>query len=209
MKTSESINTIAPALVKAQAAIEAVVKDKTGTVQKDGKNLYSYKYSDLASVIEHVKPPLNANGIAFLQVPGRADGGVSVTTRLVHESGEWIEGDTFIPCTVSSPQVFGSAITYAKRYGLQAIVGLPSEDDDAKKANDDAEQANREPTEQEVSDALMLLAEEAADGFGAVQRTMEKLRPPLQTYLRRHKKTELGSIKTAATKNAETSHAAH
>lgn len=138
VRTSESIREIAPALVKAQAAIEAVVKNKTGKiVAKEGKSGYEYKYSDLASVIDHVKGPLNENGIAFLQTLGAGQTGIQVTTRLLHQSGEWIEDDTPVPCPYATAQAFGSAYTYGKRYGLQAMVGLPSEDDDGKKATDD------------------------------------------------------------------------
>jgi hypothetical protein len=138
VKTSESVKEIAGALVKAQMAIKAVVKDKTGRIQgKDGKQGYEYKYSDLASVIEHVKGPLNDNGIVFIQTPERGEGGVTVTTRLLHISGEWIDGDTFVPVPYATAQAFGSGISYAKRYGLQSMTGLPSEDDDGKRATDD------------------------------------------------------------------------
>ena len=202
MRTSESVAKIAPALVSAQAAIRAVVKDKVGRIPgKDGKQGYEYRYSDLGSVIDHVRGPLNTAGIAFLQAAARDQGGIIVTTRLLHTSGEWIEDDTPIPCPVSTAQAYGSAITYGKRYGLQSIIGLPSEDDDGKRATDDAEQANRDVTEQEISDALMLLAEEATEGMAAVQQAMEGLRPKLQAHLRKAKKAELASIKIAATKN--------
>lgn len=138
MQTSEHVDQLAVALVKAQAAIEAVVKDKTGKIKgKDGKDGYEYKYSDLASVIEHVKEPLNANGICFLQSPGRAEGGVMVVTRLMHVSGQWAQSETFVPVPYGSAQAYGSAITYGKRYGLQAMTGLPSEDDDGKRASED------------------------------------------------------------------------
>lgn len=138
MRTSESIKELAGALVKAQMAIEAVKKDKVGRIQgKDGKQGYEYKYSDLASVIEHIKQPLNDNGLVFIQSPERADGGIIVATRIMHVSGEWVEGETYVPVPFATAQAFGSAISYGKRYGLQAMTGLPSEDDDGKKATDD------------------------------------------------------------------------
>ena len=120
MKTTESIVKIASALLKAQKNIK--------TVQANSENNhFQYKYADLASVIEACKKPLNDEGISILQ----AVEGTSVETILLHESGEYIS------CSVSivskdpnDPQKMGSAITYAKRYGLQSLVLLPTDDDD-------------------------------------------------------------------------------
>lgn len=145
MKTSEQIDKIVPALLKAQQAIGAVVKDKTGKVLTKSGREYEYKYSDLASVIEHVKGPLNENGIVFIQTLGGDATGISVTTRLFHESGQWLEGTIYM-AVQGSPQVLGSAITYSKRYSLQSMTGLPSEDDDGKAAGDKPNGADRPNT---------------------------------------------------------------
>jgi hypothetical protein len=59
-----------------------------------------------------------------------------VTTRLQHDSGEWIEQTIYLPVPQQTPQAYGSAITYAKRYQLQSMTGLPSEDDDGQKASE-------------------------------------------------------------------------
>ena len=59
---------------------------------------------------------------------------IVVTTRIMHSSGEWIEGDCILPPTKADAQGYGSAITYAKRYGLQAMAGVPSVDDDGNDA---------------------------------------------------------------------------
>jgi len=128
MRTSESIAKIAPALVKAQAAMTAAAKSATNPHFKS-------KYSDLATVIDAVKGPLNDNGIVFIQSPANNDAGVTVTTRFQHESGEFIEDTIYLPVTTQTPQAFGSGITYAKRYGLQSMAGLPSEDDDGQAAS--------------------------------------------------------------------------
>lgn len=101
----------------------------------------------------------------------------------------------------------GKAVSYAVKYAYLKAFALETGDDPEKDSIDHAPAG--EPTSQEINDALMLLAEEAADGFGAVQKTMDALRPPVREYLRKHKKTELASIKTAATKNAEPAHASH
>ncbi len=142
METSVSVEKIAPAFLAAQKVIDAVKRDKTGKIEtKTGRN-YEYKYSDLQSVIVHVKPPLNENGIAFLQTCAATAGGVNVITRLQHESGEWYEGCVFIPVATLSAQAMGSAITYGKRYGLQSMTGLASEDDDGVAASKPEERPN-------------------------------------------------------------------
>lgn len=127
MKTSESIKAISTALVKAQKEIKAVTKDAANPFFKS-------KYADLPAVIEAIKKPLNDNGIVFLQP---VDGEV-VRTRLIHESGEWIEDDgvKIICAKPNDPQAQGSAITYARRYGLMSFLSIPTEDDDAESAMD-------------------------------------------------------------------------
>jgi len=125
MKTSESIVKITPAFLSAQKNIESVIKDSNNPFFKS-------KYADLSAVIEACKDKLNTEGIAILQPID----GMSVETILVHTSGEWFSSST--PIVVkdeNNPQALGSAITYAKRYGLQSMVLLPAEDDDGNKAS--------------------------------------------------------------------------
>lgn len=128
MKTSTNISAIAPALLKAQKAIKAALKDATNPHFKS-------KYADLSSVIDAVKEPLNANGITFLQGVEDAEHGVAVETMLLHESGEWMSSTIKIPATKQDAQGYGSATTYARRYGLQAMCGVPAEDDDGNAAS--------------------------------------------------------------------------
>lgn len=125
MKTSLTIEKISPALLKAQIALESVKKGATNP-------FYKSLYADLPSVIEAVKKPLNDNGISYLQ-PVCGD---RVETVLVHSSGEWIgdEGTPIATKSTTDPQATMSAISYARRYGLQSILGLPAVDDDAEKA---------------------------------------------------------------------------
>lgn len=118
------MNELAKALVKAQAAMSHAAKDSKNPHFKSA-------YSSLASVIDAVRPALSANGLAFVQMLHTAESGVAVETVLIHESGEQLScGTLFIPATKQDAQGFGSAITYGKRYGLQAALGIASEDDD-------------------------------------------------------------------------------
>ena len=94
------------------------------------------KYADLASVWDAIRDPLAANGISVVQAP-RADGPkVTVETLLVHSSGQWMKDELTMTAQQASPQAIGSAITYARRYALAAMVGVaPIEDDDGNAAS--------------------------------------------------------------------------
>lgn len=137
MKTSESINKIAPALLKAQRAIKFAVKDSQNPH-------FRSTYADLSSVIEACKPALNEAGIVFIQMAEPCDpGSIALTTRLIHESGEWIESTATCAAAKPDAQAFGSATTYLRRYTLASAVGLYQDDDDgnagtASKQNQDS-----------------------------------------------------------------------
>lgn len=121
-----------------QAFLEAQKKIKP--VKKDGKNPYfNSRYATLEAVINNVKEPLNDVGISILQ-PVMGD---KVVTRLIFTDGTSIDdGGTPIVCkAINDPQAQGSAITYARRYGLMSILGLPADDDDAESAT-----SHNEPT---------------------------------------------------------------
>lgn len=135
MQKTESISKLAIALVKAQSELHKVAKSANNPFFKS-------KYADLATIIDAVKPILNNNGIVFLQlVDTNADGSTAVETMLLHESGESISGRTpVVVAKQNDPQALGSAITYAKRYGLQALVGVATKDED-----DDGEAAMGRP----------------------------------------------------------------
>lgn len=128
MRTSREIDKIAPAFLAAQKAMQGAPKSATNPHFKS-------KYPDLATVIEAVKEPLNAVGIGFLQTITNDTTGVMVETTLLHESGQWLAETQYLPVPQQTPQAFGSGITYAKRYGLQSMCGLPSEDDDGERAS--------------------------------------------------------------------------
>lgn len=132
MKTSESIAKLSSALVKAQKEITFASKDALNPHLKS-------KYADIPSVIDAIKVPLNNNGIAYIQTPCMMqDMHLQLTTRLIHESGEWIEETMSIPMIKQDPQAYGSALTYARRYALSAITGLYADDDDGYAASNHA-----------------------------------------------------------------------
>ena len=124
MRTSESIQTIAPALLKAQKAIGPAIKDKTNP-------LYKSKYADLHAVMKACLDALNGNGLVLLQTPVHSeDSKVHMTTRLQHESGEYMEETFSIPAQKQDPHGYGSACTYLRRFSVSAWLGIVTEEDD-------------------------------------------------------------------------------
>jgi len=128
MKSSESLSKLAPALVKAQAAM-------AGATKSAANPFFKSKYANLEEVIRVVKEPFAANGLCFIQNPVSGEGTAGVETIILHESGEFISNEFLLKCSKADPQGMGSAITYARRYGLQSACGIPSEDDDGNAAS--------------------------------------------------------------------------
>jgi hypothetical protein len=125
---SESISKLAPAILKAQKSM--------GNAIKDSKNpFFKSSYADLNAVREACMPALNDNGISVLQTTLNVDNRAYVRTTLLHESGEFISSDTeILTSKANDAQGYGSGISYARRYGLQALVCLGSADDDGEGA---------------------------------------------------------------------------
>ena len=123
MKKSESIKEIALALNKAHS-------EMSGAKKGSENPFFKSSYANLEEVIKCSKGPLCDNGLAISQFPITEEGKAGVTTILMHVSGEWLEDTLLLSCAKQDPQGMGSAITYARRYAYQSILGIPSEDDD-------------------------------------------------------------------------------
>lgn len=125
MKTSESIKNIASALAKFQGSVSDPAK--TGV----NPFFHGSKYVTLDELIKAVRLPLTENGLSFVQSCAGADKSISVTTLLLHTSGEWLESDALVlPLTKNDAQGAGSALTYGRRYSLQSLLGIGWENDD-------------------------------------------------------------------------------
>ena len=127
MKQSDSISKLATAMCEAQSQMGGAVKDSANPFFKS-------KYADLTSVVKAIKEPFAANGLSYIQMPHSSESGVGVTTRLMHSSGEWLESEFVLPLVKRDPQAAGAALTYARRYALQSVAGIPNADDDAESA---------------------------------------------------------------------------
>lgn len=161
MIKSETLAKLAPALVKAQKNM--------GAAMKDSKNpFFKSKYADLNAIIDASIPALNEQGIAVLQSPGLQDGASVINTILLHESGEFIAGQSRVVAKSSNnPQDEGSATTYARRYGLQAMVTLKAEDDDGEAAMGRKAPEAPKPVQKVETPKKVEIAEKMADAAGS------------------------------------------
>lgn len=133
MKTSENVNEIVSALVAAQREFTAAKKDSLNPH-------FGSKYANLAAVWDACSGPLAENGLVATQDATRDEHGVSVTTRITHVSGQWMEyGPLCVPLDKPNAHGVGSAITYGRRFSLSAALGIVADDDDD--GNAAAEQA--------------------------------------------------------------------
>ena len=139
MAASENLNELAAALSKTQAMLQGAIKDAKN-------DHFKSKYADLASCWDACREALAANGLSVVQLPEGDGSVVTMTTMLIHTSGQWVScTGTFKP-TKADPQGLGSCITYARRYQLCAIVGISPEDDDGNAASEPVkQQAKPEP----------------------------------------------------------------
>ena len=150
MNKSESIKELASALAKAQAVIEGATKDKTNPA-------FRSKYADLGNCWDAARKPLTDNGFAVIQPARLTELGVEVETMLVHSSGEFVSETLTIPLSKRDAHGVGSAITYGRRFGLCAMVGISPEDDDGnhgagKNGQNGQQDATQTPWTRELAD---------------------------------------------------------
>lgn len=123
MDKSDSIKNLAIAQSKMQAQIGGATKDANNP-------FFKARYADLSAVVKAVKGPFSDNGLSYVQFPVEDNGRIGVETILMHESGEYLINKFTVQLSKQDAQGAGSAITYCRRYALQSIAGIPSEDDD-------------------------------------------------------------------------------
>ena len=147
--SSDDIDKIAPAFLKAQEESKGAKKDQKNPHLKN-------MYADFASVVDACKESLHKNKIAYIQLLGNKDGKNTIKTILLHESTQWIGDEAFLPEIdqkgINAAQAVGSSISYMKRYGLQSATGTISEDDDGNAAGKSSGQASGQSTSQSKQD---------------------------------------------------------
>lgn len=143
MTMSATIGKLAEALSKMQGEMAEAKKETNNP-------FLNKKYADLATCWAVAREPLSRNGLAVVQTTAqsfeeigeanRKQLVITINTILMHASGEWISGSMSMPLAKNDPQGVGSAVSYGRRYGLSAILGIVGKDED-----DDANAASMPP----------------------------------------------------------------
>lgn len=125
MQKSDNIALLATALVQAQPQVKTALMDSVNPFFKS-------KYADLGAVWDAVQDALKNHDLTVTQFPDAIGQEPALTTMLIHASGEWLSGTYPLMVTdkESTPQGYGSALTYARRYGLSAVMGVIADTDD-------------------------------------------------------------------------------
>ena len=158
MYTSESINELVSALVKVQKDLPTMTKNEKG---------YGYNYASLAATIEDTRQILADAGLVVIQLTTNIDDKPAITTILTHTSGQFISGVAAAPLVemkgCNEAQRTGAVYSYLRRYGLQAILNLGTEDNDAssngfkkaeaKKEDKPANKTFKKPAAKKVADS--------------------------------------------------------
>jgi hypothetical protein len=203
METSGQINELAAALAKAQGEMGGAIKESQNP-------FFRSKYADLASVKEAIREPFAKHGLSAVQFPkteyvgtpepyewtaksGETRYGVrvvcvvSVLTRVLHASGQWMEDSVSTMLPTGDPQAVGSAITYLRRYALQSAAGVAPEDDDAEaahgRAQGQAQRPTKPPAPEGFDDWWTDIAAVADNGQDVLRKAWETSPKPFRAYV--------------------------
>jgi hypothetical protein len=217
MQTSEQINELAAALSKAQGEMRSALKDSANP-------FFRSKYADLASVREAIQVPFAKYGLSTVQFPKTEYAGtpepyewtaksgetrygvrvvcvVSVLTRLLHASGQWMEDSVSTMLPTGDPQSVGSAITYLRRYALQSVAGVAPEDDDAEAAQSRGNaqrQAPAPPTPEGFDDWWADMTAVADNGQDVLRKAWEGSAKAFRAYVSTTKREAWEALKARA-----------
>jgi hypothetical protein len=135
---SEEIGHLSAALVKAQSEVDNAVKNATNPH-------FRSSYANLEAVLFTVKPILAKHDLSVVQFPGYEDGVCTLSTLVLHKSGEWLQSEAGAPLDKPTAWSVGSCVTYLRRYSLASICQIAQEDDDGSAAS---EPSNPKPAKQ-------------------------------------------------------------
>lgn len=181
---SPACDQIAKALSAAQAAMQAAKKDASNPH-------FGSRYSSLAEVWDAIREPMTKQGLSVVQLPAADGKSVTVETMLMHVSGQWLRSRVTFPLRPEfsksgaelppSAQQIGTAITYGRRYGLTAMVGVASadEDDDGNAASRHADPPTAPAEDTKQPPKRKLAPERIKERVGTVQPAPEEPAAPV------------------------------
>jgi hypothetical protein len=178
--SSESIEQLSTALALAQGELEDAAKDKKNPH-------FNSRYADITGVLQAIRPVFSKHGLSVVQGLSTATdlSAVTVTTRLCHKSGQWIQDALTLPVPKKDAQGIGNASTYGRRYGLAAMAALGQEDDDGNSvAVPKGEKALAKKVEINLDDLKAAFeAAKTKDDISKLVPAFTKLPPQMQTEL--------------------------
>lgn len=192
--SSDNLGQLAKALAAAQAEMGAAKKDAVNPHFKS-------KYADFSAIVDASRPVLAKQGLAILQGTACEGATVTVATRLIHASGEWIESALTMTAKDAAPQSLASVLTYGRRYGWSTLIGLAAdEDDDGEKASPrPAQQAQAVSSAPEGFDAwLAVLEATAKDGTDALKKAWSQSALAFRSHLQNTQRTKVDELKAIA-----------
>lgn len=150
MKTSDSIDKISLAMALAQPEMGVALKSSINPFFKSN-------YSGLPAIWKAIKGPLSNHKLFVLQELVGSDTGISVTTRISHESGQWMElGPFYMPATKKDAQGFGSAASYARRYALASAFSIVSQDEEDDDGNESCKKESEQTQVKKIRDSDLI-----------------------------------------------------
>ena len=165
----ENLDKLAAAFVALQADLVPVAKSKVNPFFKSN-------YAPLPEVMESIQPLLAKHKLAIAQFPTNLNGESALQTILIHESGQTLKGEpTPLLLAKQDAQSQGSAMTYARRYGVMAVLGLVAdEDDDGNKASYSTPKTAPKPSEKQLG-LIRTLAREQGLTDAEINQKLEKI----------------------------------
>jgi len=126
------------------------MQGELGKAEKSGKGNYG-KHAKIEDVITACRVPLADNDLSVVQFPRSAEKGISLETRIMHKSGQWLQDElTMAITTKATPHEYGKLITYMRRYALAAILAVAQEDDDAQSMQVTTEKQNSQNSDKPI-----------------------------------------------------------
>lgn len=130
LRESSDIAKIAHALVQAQKALANPPRNRTVKVRTKTGGEYVFRYATLDQIMDAARPALGEAGLCVLQPIVSTEKGSVLVTRLLHESGQWMECEIPLPRLGEDLQGFGSAVSYVRRYAVSAMLNITADEDD-------------------------------------------------------------------------------
>lgn len=130
LEYSVDVGELITALCEATLEFEDIVFDRNARIQSQKAN-YAYNWASLAAIRKATEAPLAKHGLKIMHgARPNSNSALTVRTTLFHKSGQWVRNDLPVGLFGPDPQEVGKAISYARRYNIQALLNLSASDEE-------------------------------------------------------------------------------